>query len=185
MYQKWVKTQRKRVAATGSMEDNNSGMGARGGGASDALAKRFDKSMKHTSWKASRTGAGEDAQRGERLKSKDQVRGCTRVLFVGKCDKLAGVVASEAGLASCCVCVPRCRYGRSWSRRRGARSGCSQSSKARAQQEVAVEEPRRSHTKAAQAVVPVVLCRSGEVLVVAEVVVARERLVGISFLCTV
>ncbi|KAJ9529743.1 hypothetical protein QJQ45_014516 [Haematococcus lacustris] len=66
IYQKWVKSQHRRVAASGSLEAEGSGVRAQ------QLATRFDRSQRHTSWKGPKLGG---AARGPvELKSKEQVR---------------------------------------------------------------------------------------------------------------
>ncbi len=74
LYQKWVKSQHRRVAATGSTEDD-----AQTQAFTQDLANRFQPSMKHRKWSSRGGGgaaSGEDKgkAKGQELRSKDQVR---------------------------------------------------------------------------------------------------------------
>ena len=74
LYQKWVQTQHRRVAAPGSLEES--------GGDGSSLAKRFERSQRHVSWKVK----GAAPVKGGELKSTDQVgRGGRMADICGMC----------------------------------------------------------------------------------------------------
>lgn len=67
LYQKWVKSQHKRVAAAGSLEEE-------GGSANrQALANRFHPSMRHKSWKTKGPAPAAGAPRNGELRSRTAV----------------------------------------------------------------------------------------------------------------
>ncbi|KAL6751022.1 DEAD-domain-containing protein [Haematococcus lacustris] len=88
IYQKWVKSQHRRVAASGSLEAEGSGVRAQ------QLATRFDRSQRHTSWKGPKLGG---AARGPvELKSKEQVR--TGVVAACLCHLLLAWLVGDSQL---------------------------------------------------------------------------------------